>query len=307
MNPDAYFEQAEQNINLLISKGKFAEANKKCKDLISKYPHEGRFKKLKTKIEDEAKESNRNIVDEKIDEMKTLWEKESYAEILEKISDLQKVVPENTKLKKLQEKAQKLYKEKLAEQTEKYVETQTLKLEKMLENDTGSLLDEIIHLERNNPNNPNTLKVTTKFREKLIEKKINDNQETLKSSQIEKATKLLEELKAIDPKNKKVMEIEKSMNKKISKDNYKKAKIFMAQSIKQIQELINTENYDKAIKEAEGILKIDPENRSMRKLLKKAQDQSFKQNKELSINEIEKNTQKLEEDYKKDKDKFIKL
>ena len=81
----------------------------------------------------------------------------------------------------------------------------------------------------------------------------------------------------------------------------------MAQSIKQIQELINTENYDKAIKEAEGILKIDPENRSMRKLLKKAQDQSFKQNKELSINEIEKNTQKLEEDYKKDKDKFIKL
>ena len=298
MNSDAYFEQAEQNINLLISKGKFGEAYKKCKDLISKYPRERRFKKLKRKIEDETRESNRKTVEKRLDEMKPLWEKGNYTEILEKISDLLRIDPKNTKLKKLQEKAQSLYKEKLIKQTQKYIETQTLKLNQILENDTDRLLDEIIHLERNNPNNPNTLKVTIEFRKKLIEKKINDNEET---------PKLLEELKTIDPKDKKVIEIEKNMNKKISKDNYKKAKSFMAQSVKQIQELMNSEKYDQAIKSAQGILKIDPESKSIAELLKKAQALSFKQNKELSIDAIEKNSKKLEKEYKEDKTKFIKL
>ena len=168
-------------------------------------------------------------------------------------------------------------------------------------------MDEIIHLERNNTNNPVVLKLTAVFREKLIEKKIEDSSDLIKSNKIEEINSLIVELRGIDPNSGKIIELEKILNQKTQKSDLEKAQHLIAETEKEIRELIKSENYDQAIMKAKGILEVDPENENIRKLLVKAENLLPRQNKKLSIEAILKNKEKLEREYKEDKDKFIKL
>ena len=101
MSNQAYFEQLEQNINGLIANEKYREAYNLCKEILSKFPDEKKFLKIKIKIEEAAADKNNRIIEAKLEAMDPLWDQKKYVDILRGLKDLINLAPNNDKLKKL--------------------------------------------------------------------------------------------------------------------------------------------------------------------------------------------------------------
>ena len=78
MSDQAFFTQVEQNIELMISEGKFKEAYEKCKRYLSEYTDERFFIDLMRKIEKKVEEKNEKVIKSKIEEVEPLWNKKDY-------------------------------------------------------------------------------------------------------------------------------------------------------------------------------------------------------------------------------------
>jgi hypothetical protein len=71
--------------------------------------------------------------------------------------------------------------------------------------------------------------------------------------------------------------------------------------------LVKLKKFDKAMKAAEEILKVDPENKEAKEVLEDSAGKYKDQVKDLAVDSINKNLQGLKTEYDKDKTKFIKI
>lgn len=307
MSDSAYFEQIEQKINHLLSEKKYAAAYSLCKEFLLKYPDEKFFFKLKKRVEDEIRDENQSIIKEKLNELQPLWDEGKYEEILKILRELSLLNPENGKIKSWYRKASSAYQEKLSQLTSQFTKKQSEKLNQLLEKDPDRLLDELFYIERNNAKNIEILRMTNFFRDKLITKKISTKQDFLKSEKYDSINNFIEDLKRIDPNNNQIKKLQDEVLKRKSKSQSSEKISYIYKSEKQLETLMKLKKYDKALKAAQEILSIDPNNAKVQKILQKAERKFFKQSREATIDLIMANRDQLKEQYKKDKTKFIKI
>lgn len=303
----AYYEQLEQKISALLSDKKFKEAFSLCKDSILKYPSEARFVKLKSKIEKAVEEENEEIIKNKLEAMKPLWKEEKYLEILKQLKDLLLASPNNSKLKSLYLDAEKYYKKQFEKLNEKFNKEQHKRLDEVLEKNPGQLTEELYILEKENPGNQNVKNLVLEYEDKFIEKKIKDKKDLLNSNKFDAIENFIDELRKIDKYNKRIPELEKRINANKFEGEITETKEFVYSGEKHLDTLMKLKKFDKAIKAAEEILRVDPKNIAAQEVLNSAQEKYKIQLRDLAVDSIEKDFQNLKAEYQKDKTKFIKI
>jgi len=303
----AYYDQLEQKINTLLADKKFKEAFSLCKECIVQFPNESRFTKIKLKIEKIVAEENAKIIEDKLEEIKPLWKQEKYVDILKILRNLINASPDNSKLKKLYSEAEEAYRKQFEKLNEEFTKQQHERLDQVLKNNPGQLLEDLYIIEKENPGNQSIKKLVTEYQDKLIAKKIEDKSELINSNKFDVIENFLDELRKIDKFNKRISHLEESIKSRKLEGEITQAKEFIYGGEKYLDTLMKLKKYDKAIKAAEEILKIDPKDEEARKILDTAQIKYRNQLKYLAAESIAKNLPTLKEEYLKDKTKFIKI
>lgn len=307
MSENAYFDQAEQNIKLLIAEKKYKEAYISCKKFLEKFPDESRFIKLKEKIEHDVDEENQTVIEKKLNDIKPLWKQEKYVEILQKLRELLKISPTNVKIQELIAQAQESYKKEINKLTEDFEKKESEKFEELMEKDEKRLIDEMFLLEKSNPGNHSVLALTKKYRGKLIDKKIHEKEYLIYSDKFDDIANLISQLKKIDDKNAQINHLEKLIKTRKLGGQVEDKNEFIFKAEQYLVTLMKLKKYDKALQVAGEILEIDKSNKNILKIFKKAEDGFYKQTRGTVADIIIQNQPQLREEYSKNKDKFIKI
>ncbi len=307
MGTTPYFEQIEQNINMLLSDKKYKEAYKLCVDFLNKFPEERTFIKLKEKIEEEVADENAKIIEEKINSTSKFFETKNYAEILRTLQPLLKLAPNHKRLQKEILQAQELYKDQIEDTQESFLKKQREKLEKILKENPELILDELIYIERNQPGNHQVENLINEYKEKYINKKIDEKKELINSDKFDSIYHFIEQLRKVDDKNATLNNLETKIKNRQHGNQIDETKEFVFSSENHLLTLMKIKKYDKAIKVAEEILESDKNNTRVAKILKEAQDKFYSQSRDTVAELIVQTNKTMDNEYQQNKDGFITL
>lgn len=286
---------------------KYREAFNICKDCIFKYPEEGRFAKLKDRIEKAVVEQNEKVIKDKLDTLKPLWKAEKYSDILISVKELLRIDPTNSKLKDIYQEAEIAYRKQFERLQLEFNKKQNERLAELLNTNANQLIEELFVLEKENPNNQNVRILVADFRDKLIAKKIKDKKELLNSEKYSDIDHFLQELTNIDKFSKRIQEVSQQVKARKVETATIQAKEFVYSGGKYLDTLMKLGKYDKVIKAASEVLQVDKNDQYAKSTLKTAKRKYSNQLRNLAANAILKNLPILKSEYLKDKSKFIKL
>ncbi len=303
----AYYDQLELKINSLLNDRKFKEAFSICREAILQYPNETRFEKIKERIEKAVEEENENIIKNKLEEIKPLWKEEKYLEILKILKNLLAASPNNSKIKNLYLDAEKSYRKQYEKLNEKFNKDQRIRLDSILKENPSRLTEELYILTKENSGNQIVKTLVAEYEEKLIAKKIEDKRELINSNKFDVIESFLDDLRKINRFSKKIQEIESQIKSRKLEGEIVQTKEFVYGGEKYLDTLVKLKKFDKAMKAAEEILKVDPENKEAKEVLEDSTGKYKDQVKDLAVDSINKNLQGLKTEYDKDKTKFIKI
>ncbi len=304
---NAYFSQLERNIESLISENKFRDAHKLTAQALTKFPDERVFLKLKRKIEKLVEKGNSKYIGEQIAEAKELWRQESYIEMIEKLQKLLKVSPNNKKITKLIFKAQKKYKNKIEKIQSEFDKNQNKRLTELFKKEPAKLLDELFQLEKNNPGNRQVRKLTEKYRTQLIKQKIEKKEDLLYSDKYDAINNFIYQLRKIDKTNPEINKLENQIKLRQHGAQIEEKNEYIYKGGNHITTLLKLKKYNEAIKAAEELLALKKNNKRVRKLLAKAENKAFTENKNTIVEMISKNFKTLKEERHLAKNEFIKI
>jgi hypothetical protein len=307
MSDSAFIDQACQKIRRLIAQEKLKEAHKICYELSQQYPKELDFKGLLNEIETEVEEKNQKIAEEKLEEIEPLWKEKKYDKIISELQEIAKAIPSNKIIKQQIEKAKQKYSEQVENLQKEFFSKQRARLEKLLDTNTFEFQSELYILESNNPQNSKIKDMVKELKGELINKKIKEKTELLKSTKHQDIKNFIAELKKIDPQNENLRRLDENTRIRTHKDQIDEKKEYIHSGFSQYEELIKIKKYDKAIKVAEEILKADHRNKAAIKAKRKAEKLFYYHTKSLVIKEIEKSAPAIRKSYKKKPANFIKL
>ncbi|MBI5753835.1 hypothetical protein HZA40_01680 [Candidatus Peregrinibacteria bacterium] len=303
----AYFDQLEQKINFFLTEKKYKEAFNLCKEAIVLYPDEGRFVKIKNRIEQAVESENEKIIQEKLDQIKPLWKEEKYLEILKILKALLAGSPNNNKLKNLYLKGENAYRKQYEKLKEEFKNQQRKRLNETLEKNPGQLLDELFTLEKENPGNQEVKNIVLEMEDKLIANKIAGKKELLESNKYDVIENFIDELRKIDKFSRRIQDLEQAIKTRKLEGEITQTKEYVYGGEKYLDTLMKLEKFDKAIQVCEEILKVNPNNQLAKEILEKAEEKYHRQVKYQTAEAILKNYPTLKTEYKQDKNKFIKL
>lgn len=303
----AYFGQIEKNINSLIADQKYKAAHKLCRDYLTKFPEEKKLLKLKKKIEKIVESENKNVIKEKLKNIKPLWNKKAYAEIIRALTPLLEVAPNNTKLKRLAIRAQDLYRKKVQKLQNNFEQEQTQRLEEVFKNQPGQLLEELSELEQDNPGNQIAKDIIKRYKTKLIRKKIKGKEDLIYSDKYQAIYNLINQLKRIDKNNNVIDELEDLTRRRQHGSQIDEKNEFLYKGQSHLITLMQLKKYDKVIKVATELLETDKKNTEVRKILEKAEKKYAKINREKTIDLIQNNKEDLKREYSTDPKDFVKI
>ncbi len=302
-----FFAQVKSNIIHLLSEKKFSEAYSKCNEILNKYPDNKDFYDLKERIESEVEKRNLQALEDKLKELKSLWKEEKFTEIIAELRNLRKTMPNNKKLENELKKAQEAYREQVLKLQKKFLKKQRENLEEILRTSPEKLPKVLFQLQKNNLENKEILSLTKEYQEKIIDKKLSEKSQLLGSEKFRDIEHLIEDLKKIDPTSDKLKKLEQKLrSEKVSKQGEEK-KEYVYKGKQNLETLIKLHKYDKAIKAAEEILEVNPQDSSTKKALEKAKSLYYIQTRDLTIKEIDQEKQNLKNSYKKNKEDFIRI
>lgn len=307
MSDSAYLIQLEQKVQSLLSERKFKQAYDLCAEILDKYPEQKVFIKLQEKIEEAVEDENQKIIDEKLEEVGKLRKEEKFSEILQILKELQRLSPNDKTISKEYERAQKEYLEKIQKLQKTFEENQEKRLAKILQETPALLLNELFSLEMNNQGNQQVKNLVVKFKNLFIDKKLKEKEELLNSDKFDAINHFLDELRKVDKNNSRIISISQKIELKKKEGIEGQQSEFVYGGEKHLDTLIKLKKYDKAIQVCKEILAIKKTDPQTEKLIKKLERKLFSQTRNISVDSIKNNLQKLQEDYTQNKENYIKL
>ncbi|MBD3330124.1 hypothetical protein GF354_01180 [Candidatus Peregrinibacteria bacterium] len=307
MSISTYLQSIQEKIYALLADKKYRKAYNLYIKVADKFPPGREINELGEKVNKAIAKANREIVNKKLEKLKPLWKEEKYKKILLELRKLLTKIPNDYKLIKNYQKAQRLYKEQVEEFQAKYEKEADKKLKKLLKTSEEELLSELFKMEKKHPGSELVRKITKKYRTELIRKKINSKSELLNSEKYDIIEAFIKNLEKIDKENALV----KDLKNRIKLRHYGTLVSEKSESVYKAVEEFNTlyklKKYDKAVKLGEEILEVDEDNKELSKKLKKAKKKLFRQNRNLAVKMIISKMPNLKADYKSNKKDYIKL
>lgn len=252
-------------------------------------------------------DENSRVVEDKIVTLEKLFEEKKYAQLLRDTQKILSLSPGNRKIIRLEEKAKKAYREEIQELRDNFKKSQTERLTKILNEDPAKLPDELFLLESNNARDPEVFALTKLFRDKLIEKKINEKKDLIYSNKYDVIESFIDQLRKIDQKNPRIAQIVEIISRSRQEKQFDATREFIYKGQKYLDTMMKLAKYDKVMQAAQEILAIEKSNKFATKLYQKAKQLLFIQTRDTVIQSIKANLPNLKAEYLQNKNNFVKL
>ena len=304
---DVFLEQSIRNISILISEGKYKDAFGKLSVLMQSYPNNSQLHALKRKIQQEVLIENNKLIERELPKVKDLVRSQDFAKALNQLRDLKKYNPAHKELLKLLTKVQVKYIEESEKQKKIFMKSKLNYFNKILLERPNDLLDELYVFNSNNVGNKVAMQISNKMRDKLIEKLIDDQKDLLYSDKFDAIKNFMSRLKAIDPDNSRIKELEPLLlDWKLLHQTDKKRE-FLYKGLNHLETLMKLKKYDKALKVSTELLDLEPESKKLKNAVKKAESHLFSQTRSESAELIKSAQKKLKEELRSNPKSFIQI
>ncbi|MBT3704821.1 hypothetical protein HOG17_03505 [Candidatus Peregrinibacteria bacterium] len=305
---DAFFRQIRRNLEALMVEGRLAEAYSKGKEILQKYPDQKPIRDLMADISKRMMTMNKQQIKDGVKEAKSLNKAGDLVGALRKLKELITLSPQDAKLKRLYLKIQKTYKEKIDKQSKNFLEQKSKEIHELYEaGDRTNLIIRLQELAREYKNNKQMITLIRSYREKIIEEEVTKKKELINSTKFEDIRGFIKDLKKIDETSKTIKNLENYISRRQMGNQVENIEEFVFASEDSLATLVKLKKFEEAIIVANEILKTNPDNKKVRKNLKKAKRKAFFKNQKEVARKIKLSLPKLKEEYKKNKSNFVRI
>ncbi|MBT3865106.1 hypothetical protein HOE67_02380 [Candidatus Peregrinibacteria bacterium] len=308
MDNTAFFDQLKRNIQNLLVENRLNEAYLKCNEILQKYPNNKDFRNLKDAISAKLYEENKDKVKQGFKEVKKLIKSKEEEKALRRMKELLEMAPNNIKLKKLYLKTQEQYKQKFSKLESEFLGKEKKTLSKLIEKGTeDELLTEIDKLEMNYGKNKKIRALAEKTKEEYIQKQIFNKHDLLKSTKFEEIKEFLDHLKNIKKESPTICKIEAIISKRKIGSQMENIEDYIYSGNYNINTLMKLKKYDEAAQAATEILQAHPGNKEAKKILKKANKQSFFKHRKAAVKTVASKFPALKTDLKAHPENYVRI
>ena len=294
---DAFFRQIRRNLEALMVEGRLAEAYSKGKEILQKYPDQKPIRDLMADISKRMMTMNKQQIKDGVKEAKSLNKAGDLVGALRKLKELITLSPQDAKLKRLYLKIQKTYKEKIDKQSKNFLEQKSKEIHELYEaGDRTNLIIRLQELAREYKNNKQMITLIRSYREKIIEEEVTKKKELINSTKFEDIRGFIKDLKKIDETSKTIKNLENYISRRQMGNQVENIEEFVFASEDSLATLVKLKKFEEAIIVANEILKTNPDNKKVRKNLKKAKRKAFFKNQKEVARKIKLSLPKLKEE-----------
>ncbi len=304
---DPFFEQLKQNILALVSSGKAKDAYSRAKQLLAQYPDDEDVRRIYREVAEVIGDENERLVEKALPALEASFDTGDYAKVLSEAGRLLKFAPKHGDLKDLFFKAQRAYAEKLEHSVDLMEARHRQRFEELLANSPESLNEELFSLDMANPNNDVLHKLTSEFRDRLIEKLIKEKEELIYSDKFEAFEHFLSELRRIDPKSKRVMDLERLMKAGQGEMMQEDRLEFLYRGQQHLKTLLRLKKFDKAMKVAEEILVADPKASYAKRGLSEAKRKLYGESRAAAVDLVIAEREALKKSFQAEPQSFLRV
>lgn len=302
-------KEAYQKIRNLMDQERWQEAHRACLEILKYDPENIKVIRLMKKIEKAVEDINTKIIKEDIANLKELWDKQEYEELVTKLRGLKKYSKTYPPLLKELEKAEKAYQKQLHEEQVSAFDEERKKIDEYIANQKfadAMRATQKLRITRIRENE--IKKLLNKIRKMWVEHELKRQQGLLSSKKFEEILLALQQIQSIDPHSDRIKKIIDNVKKKYQRYKVDEKKDFIYKGLEKTRTLIQLKKYDKAVQAAHEILEIDPDNDTARKLFRRAKTKLGKSiNKDL-LKQMKNSREEIKEDMKTaKKGKYVKI
>ncbi|MBT4456174.1 hypothetical protein HOC54_03460, partial [Candidatus Peregrinibacteria bacterium] len=136
---------------------------------------------------------------------------------------------------------------------------------------------------------------------------VTKKKELINSTKFEDIRGFIKDLKKIDETSKTIKNLENYISRRQMGNQVENIEEFVFASEDSLATLVKLKKFEEAIIVANEILKTNPDNKKVRKNLKKAKRKAFFKNQKEVARKIKLSLPKLKEEYKKNKSNFVRI
>jgi len=308
MDNEAFIQQFERNIEVLVAGGKLEEAFEKCKEALQKFPNEKSLQKIKENLEEQLLDKNKKEVKDNIKQAKNLFRQGEIEQSLRLIKDTLTLAPNNEDLKDLYRKFQTAYKEKLEEAEKEFIKKQYEYLKKLIDGDQyPQFIQAADRLENENKSNRNIQKLIKDVKTILIEKEIKNKKDLLDSEKFEDIENFIQGLENIDATSEITKNLRAYIKRRKTGSQIEDMEEFIYAGENSLFTLMKLKKYEEAMQVCEEILETNPNNGAVIGIYKKAKRKTFYKSRDEAVENILQKLPALEAEYDQNKENFIRI
>ncbi len=292
--------------NLLAEKN-FKDAYKHYEELAFRNPFDSKVMKIKNLIIKTVEKENKEKIEKAIIEAKKYIAEQNLEKALILLKNYLKVAPNHKKLNKILKETQNIYRLQIKQKQDEFDNVQGKKFSASMTKDVKGFLNDVIKFKRQFNDSPLANNFIERAKAYFIHKKIETNQNLLKSKKYELIEGFFAELKEISDSNPEIIELEKKIKLEKYENQVQNLKESIYEAEKNIETLIKLKKFQKAYNAISELMKADNKNEKAKKLLPIARKGLFKENRDKSIKLIRENFPNLKKKYKENPSNFKKI
>ena len=301
-------EQAYAKIKTLITQKRWKEAHRACLEVLQYDPENIKVVRWKNKIEEAVKKINRDALKKDMENLKDLWKDKKYDELLVNIKKLEPYVEVYPPLKDFIIKAKKEYRDVLIAGEEEDYKEGLKRIEEFKSAGNYETANKIVEqLRKLDVRKEEIKKLAKKINEEWVEYELYKNKQLLESDNYERIIFFYQKLLKIDGKSDKVKKMLEKARKEYNLHKIDQKRDFFYKELEKMRTLYQLSKYEEATDTASALLDIDPMNKAAKDLYLKARKKAKTAVEKQLARQMKKSIEKIKQEYKKDKSKYVKL
>lgn len=300
--------EAYRTIKELIERHDWQDAHRACLEVLRFDPENIRIIRFKNKIEAEVRKLNKEAIKADLKNLKQLFKAKNFPVLMESLRRLEPFINDFPPLKQFMLKVQKAYEIYTAKIQESLYIKEIAHIKDMV---AGGNFQEALRqgekLRLLNLHEKEVKALVQKIKSTWVDQEISKSQALLQSDKYEDIILFYQNLLRIDGRSEKLKKLIENFKKKAQIQKIEEKRDFIYSSMEKIRTLYQLHKYESAMMASIEILNIEPENAQAKHFYNKTRVKVRKIiNKEV-INQMVTSAQKMKEDFKINRQNYIRL
>lgn len=299
--------ELQNQIELLIQTEQWQKAYQLCNEILTADPENRKILKLQKQILDVINQRNRGIIKKEIQELEKLKKSGDYQSYFEQISRYQTYIKDLPELADKILEARNLYLNLLQNLQTEQIENKKKEILQLFEVNRLEAIKKAQYLVNSKVANSEIQHFYQQLRQDYVNAELKDKKKYFEGDRFEDILLTLFQLNQFDPKNSKVINLTKKIQKRYQHHKIEQRQDFIYKLLEELNTLMQTKQYLEALKIAEKILEIDQNNKIAIKVHSKAEKGLIRNTDRKIADQIEANFLVSKKEYRKNPAGFVKI